>query len=100
MTRLETNATPVGGRSPIVFSQSKDGGATWSRAVIISGASGTFCTFDSGTPDNPNTCEQDQGSHPVVGPDGTIYVIFGNGNVHRISGFASLSISVDKSSNL
>lgn len=79
-TRFETNATPVGGRSPIVFSQSLDGGATWSRAVIISGASGSFCSHFSGTPDNPNACDQDQGSHPVVGPDGTIYVVFGNGN--------------------
>jgi hypothetical protein len=79
-TRFETTATPVGGRSPILFSQSKDGGATWSRAVIISGAAGSFCTVFSGTPDNPNACDQDQGSHPVVGPDGTIYVVFGNGN--------------------
>jgi hypothetical protein len=79
-TRFETNATPVGGRSPVVFSQSLDGGATWSRAVIISGAAGAFCTAFSGTPDSPNACDQDQGSHPVVGPDGTIYVIFGNGN--------------------
>ena len=79
-TRFETNATPVGGRSPIVFSQSRDGGATWSRQVIISGVSGSFCGVFSGTPDSPNACDQDQGSHPVVGPDGTIYVIFGNGN--------------------
>jgi hypothetical protein len=79
-TRFQTTATPVGGRSPIVFSQSLDRGATWSRAIIISGTSGTFCTVFSGTPDNPNACDQDQGSHPVVGPDGTIYVIFGNGN--------------------
>jgi hypothetical protein len=79
-TRFESNATPVGGRSPIVFSQSTDGGATWSPMVIISGAAGSFCTVFSGTPDNPNACDQDQGSHPAVGPDGTIYVIFGNGN--------------------
>jgi hypothetical protein len=83
-TRFETTATPVGGRSPIVFSQSTDGGATWSRQVIISGASGSFCTVFSGTPDNPNACDQDQGSHPVVGPDGTIYVIFGNGNTPEL----------------
>jgi len=79
-TRFEANATLVGGRSPIFFSQSRDGGATWSRAVIISGAAGSFCTVFSGTPDSPNACDQDQGSHPVVGPDGTIYVVFGNGN--------------------
>src|SRR5207237_3463696 len=70
----------IGRRSPIVFSQSTDGAATWSRSVIISGTSGSFCTIASGTPDNPNACDQDQGSHPVVGPDGTIYVIFGNSN--------------------
>ncbi|MEP6893825.1 MAG: hypothetical protein ABI927_08610 [Gaiellaceae bacterium] len=79
-TRFETNATVAGGRSPIVFSQSTDGGATWSPAVIISGAAGAFCTASSGTADNPNACDQDQGSDPYVGPDGTIYVIFGNGN--------------------
>jgi hypothetical protein len=79
-TRFETNATPVGGNSPIVFSQSRDGGATWSPQVIISGTSATLCTIASGTPGNPNACDQDQGSHPVVGRDGTIYVIFGNGN--------------------
>jgi hypothetical protein len=68
----------VGAHSPIVFSQSTDGGATWSDQVIISG-SGSFCTDFSGSAD-PNACDQDQGSHPVVGPDGTIYVIFANGN--------------------
>lgn len=83
-TRFEATPTPVGIRSPIVFSQSLDGGATWSRAVIISGVAGSFCTAFSGTPDSPNACDQDQGSHPVVGPDGTIYVIFGNGNTPEL----------------
>jgi hypothetical protein len=79
-TRFQATATPVGARSPIVFSQSTDGGATWSPQVIISGTSSAFCTVFSGTPNTPNACDQDQGSHPVVGADGTIYVIFGNGN--------------------
>jgi hypothetical protein len=79
-TRFEVNATPPGGRSPIVFSQSTDSGSTWSPATIISGAAGSFCTAGSGTPDNPNACDQDQGSHPAVGPDGTVYVVFGNAN--------------------
>jgi hypothetical protein len=67
----------VGGDSPIYFSQSLDGGATWSSGLEISGASAA-CTFSGKA--NPNACDQDQGSDPIVGPDGTIYVTFGNGN--------------------
>lgn len=61
---------------PIYFGQSTDGGATWSTPVEISG-SGSFCSggFESAT-----SCDYDQGSHPWVGPDGTIYVVFTNGN--------------------
>ncbi len=69
----------VGVHSPIFFSQSTNGGATWSPGVKISGANPAICTAFSGS-DDPNACDQDQGSHPVVGPDGTIYVVFGNGN--------------------
>jgi len=78
-TRFELTDFGVGIRSPIVFSQSLDGGATWSPAIIISGSNAALCTVFSGSAD-PNACDQDQGSHPVVGPDGTIYVVFGNGN--------------------
>jgi hypothetical protein len=84
-TRFESN---TGGgvevRSPIVFSQSTDGGATWSPAVIISGSAEDLCADFSGTPDDPAACDQDQGAHPVVGADGTIYVIFGNGNTPNL----------------
>ncbi len=61
---------------PIYFSQSTNGGTTWSAGVEISG-SGSFCSggFESAT-----SCDYDQGSHPFVGPDGTIYVTFTNGN--------------------
>jgi len=69
----------VGGHSPIYFSQSTDGGATWSAGIAISGANAAICTVFSGSA-NPNACDQDQGSHPIVGPDGTVYVVFGNGN--------------------
>jgi hypothetical protein len=65
--------------SPIFFSQSTDGGATWSPGIEISGASSALCTVGSGET-NPNACDQDQGSHPVVGKDGALYVAFGNGN--------------------
>jgi hypothetical protein len=63
--------------SPIYFSQSTDGGATWSPGIEISGNNPAICTAFSGV---PGACDQDQGSHPIVGPDGTIYVAFGNGN--------------------
>jgi hypothetical protein len=69
----------VDANSPIYFSQSTNGGATWSPGVEISGANAAICTNFSGSA-NPNACDQDQGSHPIVGPDGTIYVAFGNGN--------------------
>jgi hypothetical protein len=61
--------------SPIFFSQSDDGGATWSPGVEISGSNRSVCTFRVAGP-----CNDNQGSHPIVGPDGTIYVVFGNGN--------------------
>jgi len=61
--------------SPIYFSQSEDGGDTWSPPIEISGSSASICPLGGGP------CNDDQGSDPVVGPDGTIYVSFANGNV-------------------
>jgi hypothetical protein len=61
--------------SPIYFSQSTNGGADWSAPVEISGSSASLCPVPSGV------CNSDQGSDPVVGPDGTIYVAFANGNL-------------------
>jgi hypothetical protein len=78
-TRFAETGAGVGADSPIYFSQSTNGGATWSPGIEISGANAAFCTFASGQA-NPNACDQDQGSDPIVGPDGTIYVSFFNGN--------------------
>ena len=64
------------GHSPIYFSQSTDGGATWSTGIEISGANPAICTVPAVGP-----CNDDQGSDPVVGRDGTVYVAFANGNV-------------------
>lgn len=63
--------------SPIYFSQSINGGATWSPGIEISGTNAAVCTVGSVI---PGECDQDQGSDPVVGPDGTVYVSFFNGN--------------------
>ncbi len=65
--------------SPIYFSQSTNGGATWSPGVEISGSNPAICTAGSGEQD-PNACDQDQSSHPIVGSDGTVYVSFVNSN--------------------
>ena len=78
-TRFANTGVGVGGNSPIYFSQSTDGGATWSPGIEISGANAAICTAFSGSA-NPKACDQDQGSHPYVGRDGTLYVAFGNSN--------------------
>jgi hypothetical protein len=78
-TRVNSNTgAGVGFNQPISFSQSLDGGSNWSTPIEISGASANCVTLSAET--NPNACDQDEGSDPVVGPDGTLYVTFGNFN--------------------
>jgi hypothetical protein len=87
----------VGQDSPIYFSQSTDGGATWSPGIEISGAA-SVCTDFSGEP-NAQACDQDQGSHPIAGPDGTIYVSFFNGNTPNLGVNQWLLVKCPASSN-
>jgi hypothetical protein len=62
-------------RSPIAISWSDDGGHSWTRPKIISGAE-DGCTFQSsGT---GTECDEDQFSIPEVASDGTVYVHFLN----------------------
>jgi hypothetical protein len=96
-TRFDFSGGPVGGHSPIYFSQSTDGGATWSPGIEISGAAAVCTDFSNEL--NPNACDQDQGSHPVVGPDGTIYVAFGNGNTPLLGVNQHLMVKCPASSN-
>ncbi len=74
--------------SPIFFSQSTDGGATWSPpgGVEISGAGSTciLANFFDPTLLPHNACNFDQGSWMVIGPDGTLFVFFNNGNTPTI----------------
>jgi hypothetical protein len=66
-------------QSPIEIS--KWTGSAWTAPVAISGA-GSFCTTgDSFNPQLPeNACNFDQGSFPVVLPNGDVYVVFNNSN--------------------
>ena len=67
--------------SPIFFSRSEDGGVSWSDALEISGSSADCVGGDLFDPtEAADTCNFDQGSYPVVGPDGAIYVTFNNCN--------------------
>ena len=82
-TRFAATGVGVGGDSPIYFSQSSNGGTTWSAGIEISGANAAICTVFQGEA-KAGACDQDQGSDPFVGPDGTIYVSFNNGNTPTI----------------
>jgi len=62
--------------SPIFESHSDDGGKHWTKAHEISGANPAICTFQVSGP--AGRCDEDQGSAPTVGPDGTVYVGFEN----------------------
>jgi hypothetical protein len=82
--------------SPIMFVKSEDGGNRWTLPVEISGRNPRYCTFQDdpddtadtngpsssqGTaegPDDPNACDQDQFSIPVVAPNGDLYIHFHN----------------------
>jgi hypothetical protein len=75
---------PSGGEceSPIFGSMSTDHGLTWAAPEEISGTSPTLCfqgnAFSSSLP--AHACNFDQGSSPVVMPDGSLLVAFNNGN--------------------
>jgi hypothetical protein len=65
--------------SPIVLSYSDDGGASWNGPHPVSSPDLNF----------------DQGSVPVVGPNGEVYVVFENGNGTGFNGQAMVARSVD-----
>jgi hypothetical protein len=87
----------VGANSPIFFSQSTDGGATWSPGIEISGVSPACPAFSGET--SAHACDQDQGSQPIVGPDGTVYVAFGNGNTPNLGENQHMIVSCPKTAD-
>lgn len=67
--------------SPIFFTRSEDGGQTWTAPLEISGSSADCVGGDAFDPtEAADTCNFDQGSYPVVGPDGAVNVVFNNCN--------------------
>lgn len=68
--------------SPIFGSMSTDHGIHWSTPEEISGTSDTLCFFGNALDPSlsPHACNFDQGSDPVVLPNGDLEVVFNNGN--------------------
>jgi hypothetical protein len=77
-----TDTAPAQCESPIYGSMSTDHGHTWSAPAEISGTSPTLCSFGNAL--NPalpaNDCNMDQGSNPVVLPNGDLEVTYNNSN--------------------
>ncbi len=69
-------------RSPIFGSMSTNGARSWSTPEEISGTSATLCFFgDFFDPtQSAHACNFDQGSDPIVLPNGDLVVTFNNGN--------------------
>lgn len=66
----------------IFFSRSTDHAETWSTPMEISGRSPTLCFFGNvlDPAADPNACNLDQGSDPIVRPNGDVVVVFINRN--------------------
>jgi hypothetical protein len=68
--------------SEIFYSKWNPATSTWSAPANVSGASASLCTlgdfFDKKA--NPNACNFNQGSMPVVLANGDVYVVWNNGN--------------------
>ncbi len=77
-----SDMAPAFCESPIYGSMSTDNGHTWSPPEEISGNSRTLCFFGNlfDPSASPNDCNLDQGSNPVVLPNGDLEVVYNNGN--------------------
>jgi hypothetical protein len=69
-------------KSPIYGSMSTDGALTWSTPIEISGDAPGLCNFGNAFDGSlsASECNFDQGSDPVVLPNGDLVVTFNNGN--------------------
>jgi hypothetical protein len=65
------------------MAMSTDHGVTWSPPEQISGSNPALCFFGNAagaTNEPPTSCDFDQGSDPQPMPDGSLVVVFNNGN--------------------
>lgn len=69
----------IGVNSPIYGSMSTDAGKTWSTGEEISGQNTTACTFPV-----PPFCRDNQGSDPIVLPNGDLVVVYYNVNTPTV----------------
>jgi hypothetical protein len=77
-----SDTAPAFCESPIFGAMSTDHGQTWSKPQEISGTSPALCSFGNffSPTAGANDCNFDQGSNPVVLPNGDLEVAFNNGN--------------------
>ena len=79
-TRFADTSAGVGSHSPIYFSQSSDGGATWSPGIEISEANAGSSAATSVVKAIQTPATRTKDRCRSRGADGTVYVAFGNGN--------------------
>ncbi|MWA02675.1 exo-alpha-sialidase [Actinomadura sp. LD22] len=79
--RIYVTWTRIGqdGTAYILASHSTDYGETFSKPVVVS-LDSVMCTFQHGAPTPAGRCNENQGSQPVIGPDGALYVFYNNYN--------------------
>lgn len=84
-TVFKFSCGPTGDRfcsNNIYFSRSTNHGVTWSNPMVISGVAPGLCFFGNffDPSQSPSACDFNQGSDPIVRPNGDIVVVFNNGN--------------------
>lgn len=67
------------GTAYILAAHSTDYGQTFSDPVVVSKDS-SLCAYTAKAPTPAGRCNENQGSQPFVGPDGTLYVVYNNYN--------------------
>ena len=68
------------GTAYIFASRSADYGQTFSAPVLVSSNNPALCQETYGIPTPLGNCNVNQFSEPVVGPDGSLYVVWANSN--------------------